>query len=145
MTKRPTVIQLAQSGSLGRLLENSNPEPDFSSSRCAGLDPELFFSDNPLAQVRAKAVCANCPIISECATWAMRNAEFGIFGGLTAEERANAGGSPKLETTITVADLKRELDFVMKASSTEVSLRYQVDARTVVRWRNILRTTSIAS
>jgi hypothetical protein len=75
----------------------------------------------------------------------MGNAEYGIFGGLTGDERARSGGSRSLEATITVAELRREHDFVMNASSAEVSLRYQVDARTVVRWRNILRTTSIAS
>ena len=145
MTKRPTVIQLAQSGSLERMLYASNTEPDFNAGKCLGLDLELFFSDEPKIQAQAKAVCTQCPIVSQCASWAKDNAEFGIYGGLTSEERAMSGGRVSLEATVTVADLRRELDFVLNASSSEVSLRYQVDARTVVRWRNILRTTSIAS
>ena len=139
------MIQLAQSGSLDRILYASNTEPDFNAGKCLGLDLELFFSDDSKIQVQAKAVCAQCPIVSQCASWALDNAEFGIYGGLTADERARSGGRVSLEATLTVADLRRELDFVMNASSAEVSLRYQVDSRTVVRWRNILRTTSIAS
>jgi WhiB family redox-sensing transcriptional regulator len=61
--------------------------------RDAGVDPELFFplSDTgpALRQVAAaKAVCARCPVTTECLTWALRAGEAaGIWGGTMAEER----------------------------------------------------------
>lgn len=68
---------------------------------CADADPELFFpADKPskLAprerrtydqQVKeAKAHCAVCPVTTECLQTAfLLHAEFGIWGGTTAEER----------------------------------------------------------
>ena len=61
--------------------------------RDAGVDPELFFplsdAGPALRQVAAaKAVCARCPVTTECLTWALRAGEAaGIWGGTTAEER----------------------------------------------------------
>lgn len=60
---------------------------------CLDEDPELFF---PVSDVgpgarqvaEAKAVCARCPVRSECLTYAMDNGlNDGIFGGTTARER----------------------------------------------------------
>jgi WhiB family redox-sensing transcriptional regulator len=40
------------------------------------------------ATLRAKNVCAPCPVRSECRAWGdLVSPEFGIFGGLTAGER----------------------------------------------------------
>jgi len=49
-----------------------------------------------------------------------------------------------MKSTSSIHDLTRELNFVMSASAKEVSLRYGVDSRTVVRWRNILRPMAVA-
>jgi WhiB family transcriptional regulator, redox-sensing transcriptional regulator len=65
---------------------------------CLDADPELFFpigSTGPaLAQIEeAKAVCARCPVLAECRTWAMENprlAGFGVFGGMSEDERKAA-------------------------------------------------------
>ena len=49
-----------------------------------------FFPDNQDlgAIVRAKAVCAGCPVSDECLTWAVEtNQTEGIWGGHTAKER----------------------------------------------------------
>jgi WhiB family redox-sensing transcriptional regulator len=62
---------------------------------CLNEDPELFFpigSTGPaLEQVElARAVCARCPVLEECRTWALDNprlAEFGVFGGMSEDER----------------------------------------------------------
>lgn len=60
---------------------------------CRDEDPELFFpvSDTgPGARqaTQAKAVCARCPVRSECLTFAMESGlDFGIFGGTTERER----------------------------------------------------------
>jgi WhiB family redox-sensing transcriptional regulator len=58
---------------------------------CLGHPPNLFFPDhrNCIRQVRqAKAICATCPVTSECLAFALEQDEtFGIFGGLTPVER----------------------------------------------------------
>ena len=61
---------------------------------CRGEDPELFF---PLGlghefsgQIRrAKAICGRCPVREDCLLTALgRPDRYGIFGGLTEDERA---------------------------------------------------------
>ncbi|MDP8936973.1 MAG: WhiB family transcriptional regulator [Actinomycetota bacterium] len=60
---------------------------------CRNMDTELFFprgeTGAPLEQtVTAKAVCAGCPVRMPCLEFAMEShQEYGIFGGLTEQER----------------------------------------------------------
>jgi WhiB family redox-sensing transcriptional regulator len=56
---------------------------------CAGVGPDAFFEPVPEAEQAAKAICATCTAAQECRHWAIANrVSFGIFGGLTAVERA---------------------------------------------------------
>lgn len=63
-------------------------------ARC-GSDPELFFPVGKTGPAlvqrrRAKAVCARCPVISDCRAWALENptmAAEGIWGGTDEDER----------------------------------------------------------
>jgi WhiB family redox-sensing transcriptional regulator len=65
---------------------------------CLDEDPELFFpignTGPALLQIeQAKAVCAGCPVLAECRAWALDNpklAEFGVWGGLSEDERRAA-------------------------------------------------------
>lgn len=65
------------------------------SAACAGEDPALFFPNgdsglNLLAIEQGKAVCRSCPVLAACGQWAADNrVEYGIFGGLTEQERAS--------------------------------------------------------
>jgi len=60
---------------------------------CRDMETELFFprgeTGAPLEQsVAAKAVCAGCPVRIPCLEFAMATRqEYGIFGGLTEQER----------------------------------------------------------
>jgi WhiB family redox-sensing transcriptional regulator len=62
-------------------------------ARCKNEDPELFFpigTTGPAAiQIeRAKAVCSQCEVRSECLEWAMGTGQdAGVWGGLSEEER----------------------------------------------------------
>jgi hypothetical protein len=64
-------------------------------ARCrdADVDPDLFFPHAERgpefeAQVTAaKAVCAQCPVVSECLTWALESLPYGVAGGRTEQER----------------------------------------------------------
>ncbi|MFY9928870.1 MAG: WhiB family transcriptional regulator [Streptosporangiaceae bacterium] len=63
--------------------------------RCSGrqADPELFFpigsAGIAAAQIlRAKAICAGCPVRRPCLTYALATSqEFGIWGGRDEDER----------------------------------------------------------
>ena len=63
---------------------------------CRGADVNLFFpsaEDTVSAQASiaaAKALCAQCGVISECRAWAMMYEGFGVWGGLSAKERERA-------------------------------------------------------
>lgn len=58
---------------------------------CASLDPDLFFDraeEDPAAEAEAKATCGSCPFRENCLTTAMiANEEWGIWGGMTPDER----------------------------------------------------------
>ncbi|WP_420120076.1 WhiB family transcriptional regulator [Nakamurella sp.] len=63
---------------------------------CRGQDVELFY--HPAGERRrlkarridrAKQICRSCPVIADCAAWALRTREpYGIWGGLSEDERA---------------------------------------------------------
>lgn len=65
---------------------------------CRGADAALFFlpeaERGPSKRRRereAKAICATCPVIAECAAFALSTREpYGVWGGLTPEERLSA-------------------------------------------------------
>lgn len=72
---------------------------------CAGLDPELFFSSEEVEnrqerrerEAAAKAVCGRCTVVDDCLAYALEARErYGIWGGLTADERRELGrrGAP---------------------------------------------------
>ncbi len=63
---------------------------------CAGVAPEIFSSEDlptsgtkrPSNTAAAKAVCAGCPVTSECLRYAVENqVQHGVWGGLTGQER----------------------------------------------------------
>ena len=49
---------------------------------------KIFFSEESAKRIAtAKALCAQCAMVSECLERGMEALDFGIFGGLTAKER----------------------------------------------------------
>ena len=57
-------------------------------------DPELWFPESDDSESRARTrrardICRRCPARLECLAWAMKqDMLYGIWGGLSAEERA---------------------------------------------------------
>ena len=72
---------------------------------CLGADPELFFPPERrgAAQARkAKAICAGCPVRTECLEYAVRHGErFGVWGGTAEEERNVQAAPPSLAPKVT--------------------------------------------
>ncbi|MFJ3304325.1 WhiB family transcriptional regulator [Streptomyces sp. NPDC086549] len=66
----------------------------FLSAACAGEDPELFFpvgTTGPALRdiAAAKRVCARCPVITPCLTYALAHGQaYGVWGGTCEAERA---------------------------------------------------------
>lgn len=63
-----------------------SPRP--SAAACQGIDTELFYADAGPAVAWAKLFCRVCAERSACRDWGLAREEFGIWGGLTARERA---------------------------------------------------------
>jgi hypothetical protein len=66
---------------------------DDAECRRPGYDPELWHpagTTGPWIAVidHAKRVCAACPVMQECAQWALDQRETGIWGGMTEQDRA---------------------------------------------------------
>ena len=70
-------------------------------ARCADYDPDLFFPIGSSApamrqRLRAKAVCAECPVRAECLDWALSTQQLhGVWGGLDEQEREELGADPE--------------------------------------------------
>lgn len=65
-----------------------DPSPWRASAACRGLDPNLFFPKTGTSNADALAVCAGCPVRSECGEEAMANRErYGIYGGMSERTR----------------------------------------------------------
>ncbi len=66
--------------------------PNFPQAACTNSNPELFFADdcvkpNPEHIKEARTICASCAERKSCLLWGLRNEQYGMWGGLTANER----------------------------------------------------------
>jgi len=74
--------------------ELTTKRPDIVDAPCQSVDPDTFFPDSTdlVKTDKAKSLCKQCnpETIKECLSFAMSNKiAYGIWGGLTAEERKN--------------------------------------------------------
>jgi WhiB family redox-sensing transcriptional regulator len=47
-------------------------------------------------EATARELCATCPVLLACRTWARQHREYGFWGGESEEERTKAGFRPAL-------------------------------------------------
>lgn len=79
------------------------------SSACLTADPELFFPNGSEGGAKhiafeAKAICARCPVASDCLEFALNEGiHYGIYGGLDDHERRRL--RRRAATQITAADI----------------------------------------
>lgn len=59
-------------------------------ARCNTIDDKsMFFEEQRVSIARAaKKICLECPVQQECFSYAVKNREIGIWGGMTTNERA---------------------------------------------------------
>jgi WhiB family redox-sensing transcriptional regulator len=93
-----------RTSSLARLFA-TEPHNDWRAhAACKGVDPELFFSSEDIADKRervereaaAKSICLRCTVRPECLEYAIAAGErYGIWGGLNPQERRAYARSPE--------------------------------------------------
>jgi len=128
---------------------------------CRSVDPEVFFPTAVAgpefeAQVSvAKAVCAGCPVLTECLTWALAALPDGIAGGMTEHERRREQGrrrgerrrarrAPKRPVGGTRAEIATAGQAAIAAglSVREVAGEFLVSPRTAGRWARAVHTST---
>jgi len=68
---------------------------------CLTAEPETFFpiGNNGVALddvAIAKAICAGCPVLAECRTYALESRQpFGVWGGMDEDERRSVWSGAK--------------------------------------------------
>ena len=146
MTKRPEIVKFAAKNDLSLLNDFVNLPKITGKEACLIVeDPDLFFSDFGLDIALAKDICAECPMIEACRTYAMKHENYGVWGGLSADDRFKLRGNKEVVETHEIAELIREKDFILLKTADEVAATYEVDTRTVNRWRNTIRDAQKAS
>jgi WhiB family redox-sensing transcriptional regulator len=75
--------------------------------RCVNLPSEVFFPEDTTRrnrranEERAKRICRDCPVVSECREHAVRTPEtYGIWGATTPRERADSIAAPQSNTLL---------------------------------------------
>ena len=128
---------------------------------CRSVDPEVFFPTAVAgpefeAQVSvAKAVCAGCPVLTECLTWALAALPDGIAGGMTEHERRREQGrrrgerrrarrAPKRPVGGASAEIATAGQAAIEAglSVREVAGEFLVSPRTAGRWARAVHTST---
>ena len=71
---------------------------------CRGIPVELFFPPVEHEGDEAKSVCEMCSVREPCLEWAMTSGErFGVWGGLTSQERRSLATRRRRESTSTLS------------------------------------------
>ena len=65
--------------------------------QCRGLPTALFYPEEDEDPQEALEVCASCPVIKNCASYALRFEADGIWGGMTEDERIKRRKSLKIK------------------------------------------------
>jgi WhiB family redox-sensing transcriptional regulator len=142
--KRPAVIDLAVKGLLAQF-KAIPAQLDLAQAVCVNEDSEIFFSEEPSEIALAKSICGECPIATQCAEWAAKNAEYGVFGGLTPEERQQKFGLAIIEIELGAEGIQLQENFILNEPATKVAEFFGVDTRTVKRWRKLLNSYTLAA
>lgn len=60
---------------------------EFENPLCAQVDGDAWFPEKGDNIVAAQKICFKCPHRTECAEWGIKHESFGIWGGLSANDR----------------------------------------------------------
>ena len=139
MTVRPISIDVVLADLIEALPITAIGVDTFNGAACVGVDPDLFFSDIKAEIIAAKEVCFSCPIRVSCLEGALARGDYGVWGGTTDQQRAqmrDRGAKLPLPGKDQVA---AELNRILYTDPVEVAREFQVNDRTVTRWRAVIR------
>ena len=139
MTARPLVIALVLQNRLSELLEETRVLNPYKNAACAETETDLFFSDEPAEIQKALAICERCPVRAKCLADALEREEYGIWGGTTEAERDQMLASDRSLVLPKLDAVSDELRKIMTGDVSSVAVKYQVELRTVHRWRTSIR------
>lgn len=83
-------------------------------AKCLGKDVNMFYPDfnakGSLKRANAtKLICVDCPVKTECLEYAIKNnEEFGIWGGMLANERAKIRSARRKSKDLSIPTKKPE-------------------------------------
>jgi WhiB family redox-sensing transcriptional regulator len=151
MTNRPIAITLIIQNRLGELASAIEPVRDYSTGACSGSNTELFFSDEVDEIDQALEICSGCPIRLVCLEDALESNEYGIWGGTTESMReqikANRIPARSKQVRTDLPDLEEvayEVKGILSNPVSKLCRDYQVEPRTIFRWRDDIRSSEQA-
>jgi hypothetical protein len=103
-------------------------------------NPDIFFSEEPAEQEVAISLCAICPVLGECLTYALRNEMYGIWGGTSPSERQTLRSVPVItpEFRREAAEIRNDIEAEI-LTVTQIASKYRVDERSIYRYKARLR------
>ncbi|MEN9922823.1 MAG: hypothetical protein RIS09_337 [Actinomycetota bacterium] len=103
-------------------------------------NPEIFFGETKKEIAEAKKYCVSCPVLTMCIAYALKNEEYGVWGGTSARERETMNGkkivSPEIRRD--AAALREEIK-KGELKVREIARKHDVDERTVYRYKKKMR------
>lgn len=69
-------------------MENTADTKWMAEGNCAAKPPSLFFPSDGVGVERAKRVCEDCPVLTQCLEYAIENRiDHGVWGGTSERQR----------------------------------------------------------
>lgn len=63
--------------------------PDLPMAKCKGMETEIFFPNDYQGVLRARMICKQCPMRTQCLSTAVADADvYGVWGGTSRNERS---------------------------------------------------------
>jgi hypothetical protein len=144
LTRRPKVLELLRRGTLDLEKRIGDDLSWAVQGRCVGKDPELFFGSSASQVSAAKAICSDCPVRRSCLEFAVSGNETGVWGGTTESERLQAFDVRPRELRVTHTEVADFLTEFLNWDLASLSRKYEVDSRTVLRWRKEIKEGELA-
>ena len=135
MSKRPEIIALANKGSIAFLEKLQNLSHQFDSEMCLAVSPTELSEDPNLGTPSPKAACVTCQMLDTCVANAGQTKN-------PLESKSHLKKSLASEHGLKDSDVGRlvsEMNYILYSPASEVSSHFNVESRTVVRWRATIR------
>lgn len=137
MSKRPEIIALANKGSIAFLEELTKIPKEDDSEMCLAVSAKDLSFDFTLGNTSPKSECVTCKMLAECVSLATRFGSEGAAGSVEKKKQAIQHGLSDND----IRRLSSEMNFILHSPASEVSAHYNVESRTVVRWRGTIRSS----